>query len=222
MIKAVIFDVDNTLIDFMKMKKIAVEEAIDAMIDAGLEINKKKALEELYKIYYNVGLEDPTIFQRFLKKMTGTVDHKKLAYAIVAYRQARTGFLHPYAGTKRTLIKLKEKGLKLAVVSDAPKLKAWIRLVNMKIDDFFDAVVAFEDTNRQKPSRLPFRAVLKELGLKPSECLMVGDRIEKDIKGAKEIGMKTCFARYGYEGKTRKISADFVIDDIKDLEKIFY
>ena len=222
MIKAIIFDVDNTLIDFMKMKKIAVEEAVDAMIDAGLTLPKKKALEELYKIYYKIGLEDPKIFQRFLKKMTGKTDYQKLAYAIVAYRQARTGFLHPYPGTKRTLIKLKEKGLKLAVVSDAPKLKAWIRLVNMRIDDFFDVVVALEDTGRLKPSRLPFRAALKELKVKPSECLMVGDRPSRDIKGARALGIKTCFAKYGYSGKAlkKKVKADFEIGEIGELVRV--
>ncbi len=220
MIKAVIFDVDNTLIDFMKVKKIAVEEAVDAMIDAGLNIPKKKALEELYKVYFKVGLEDPKIFQKFLKKMTGKVDYQKLAYAIVAYRQARSGFLRPYPGTKRVLIKLKEMGLKLAVVSDAPKLKAWMRLVNMRIDDFFDVVVALEDTGRLKPSRLPFRAALRELKVKPSECLMIGDRPSRDIKGARQLGMKTCLAKYGFQGKT-KVKADFVINDISELiEKV--
>jgi len=216
MIKAVIFDLDNTLIDFMRFKRISCEEAIDAMIDAGLNLPKKKALEELYKIYFSVGLEDPTIFQKFLKKVTGKVDYKKLAYAIVAYRQARAGFLHPYPGVKSTLIKMKEKGLKLAIVTDAPKLKAWIRLVSMKIDDFFDVVVGLEDTGRQKPSRLPFRQALKELKLKPNECLMVGDRPDKDMKGSRALGMNTCFAKYGYEGKA-KGKWDFEIGEIGDI-----
>lgn len=219
MIKAIIFDLDNTLIDFMKFKKISCEEAIEAMIDAGLDLPKKKALDELYSIYFKEGLENPRIFQKFLLKVTGKVDYKKLAYAIVAYRQARTGFLHPYPGAKRALIQLKENGLKLAVVSDAPKLKAWIRLVTMKIDDFFDVVVAKEDTGRTKPSRLPFRAALKKLKLKPEECLMVGDMPDKDIKGARALGIKTCFAKYGYEGK-KNAKADFVIDDISGLANL--
>ncbi|MBR9690536.1 TIGR02253 family HAD-type hydrolase [Candidatus Woesearchaeota archaeon] len=217
MIKAVIFDLDNTLIDFLRMKKIAVEEAISAMIDAGLSIPKEEASKKLYDIYYKIGLEDPTIFQKFLKEVTGSVDYKKLAYAIVAYRQARTGFLHPYPGVKRTLLKLKEKGLKLAIVTDAPKLKAWLRLVNMKIDDFFDVVVALEDTGRLKPSTMPFKAALKELRVSPKECLMVGDRPDKDIIGAKKMGMKTCFAKYGFEGQSKIVESDYEINDIEEL-----
>lgn len=219
MITSIIFDLDNTLIDFMKMKRISCEEAVDAMIDAGLKIKKPKALKILYDLYKEKGLEDPQIFQKFLKKTTGKIDYRKLAYAIVAYRNARTGFLHPFPGTKRTLIKLKEKGLKLAVVSDAPKLKAWIRLSAMKIDDFFDVVVGLEDTGRQKPSKLPFKAALKELKAKPEECLMVGDRPERDMKGAKRLGIKTCLAKYGFEGKP-KGKWDAEISNIQELTKI--
>jgi len=224
MIKAVIFDLDNTLIDFLKMKRIAVEEAVEAMIDAGLAVPKKKALDELYSIYFKEGIEDPLIFQKFLKKIAGEVDYKKLAYAIVAYRKAREGFMHPYPGARQTLSKLKEKGLKLAIVSDAPKLKAWIRLVSMRIDDYFDVVVALEDTGRKKPSTLPFRAALKKLKVNPSECLMVGDWPERDLKGAKKLGMKTCFAKYGYEAtpdiKKTRIKSDYVIESIGEIVKV--
>ena len=46
MIQAVIFDLDNTLLDFMRMKKQSCEAAISAMIDAGLDMKKEKALEK--------------------------------------------------------------------------------------------------------------------------------------------------------------------------------
>ncbi len=220
MIKAIIFDLDNTLIDFMKMKRVACEQAIDAMIDAGLSLDRKDALDKLYNIYFQEGLEDPEIFQKFLKKITGQVNYRELAHGIVAYREARTGFLKPYPGTKKTLKRLKAKGLSLAIVSDAPKLKAWIRLVNMGIDDLFDIVIAYEDTLEKKPSPKPFLLALEKLGLNPDECLMIGDMPQKDMKGAKDLYIKTCFARYGFDGKDPIVETDYVIDSIEDLEKI--
>ncbi|MBW2991665.1 TIGR02253 family HAD-type hydrolase [Candidatus Woesearchaeota archaeon] len=220
MIKAVIFDLDNTLIDFMRFKEVSCSNAVDAMIDAGLKIPKKKALDVIYRLYEKYSMEDPKIFQHFLKKVTGRVDYRELAYAINAYRTARTAVLTPFPGTKRTLIKLKEKGMKLAIITDAPKLKAWLRLSAMKIDDFFDVVVAKEDTGRAKPSRLPFRAVLKQLDLKPEQCLMVGDMPQKDIKGARSLGIKTCYARYGSVYRKKKVKSDYEIKDITDLSRI--
>jgi HAD superfamily hydrolase (TIGR02253 family) len=216
MIKAVIFDLDNTLIDFMKFKRVCCEEAIEAMINAGLKIPKQKGMEELYKLYSKHGLEDHLIFQKFLMKTSGNVDYPKLANAINAYRKARMSVMSPYPGTKKTLIKLKEMGLKLAIVSDAPKLKAWLRLTAMSIEDFFDVVVALEDTGRLKPSTLPFKAALKNLNFKPDECLMVGDMPNKDMKGAKKFGMITCFAKYGYEKEAKK-NWNYEINSITEL-----
>ena len=45
---AVIFDIDNTLMDFMRMKRAAVDAAVDAMIDAGLAIPKAEMVEKIF------------------------------------------------------------------------------------------------------------------------------------------------------------------------------
>lgn len=216
MIKAVLFDLDNTLIDFMKMKKHSCRAAIDAMIGAGLNVEHEKAIKVLFELYDKYGLEERTIFQKFLKKIVGKVDYKILANGIVAYRRVRTGFMEAYPNVDYVLLKLKSRGIKIGIVTDAPKLKAWVRLASIKLSNYFNVVVTFEDTKRHKPSKLPFKAALKKLKLKPQECLMVGDWPERDIKGAKAIGMKTCFARYG-NPKIKKTDADYEISNIKML-----
>ena len=219
MIKAVIFDLDNTLIDFMTMKKLSCDAAISAMIGAGLNVNKGKAMKDLFKLYDKFGLEEKKIFQKFLRKITKKVDYEVLASGIVAYRRVRTGFLEPYPHVGEVLFELKKRGIKLAIVSDAPRLKAWIRLVSMKINHLFDVVVTFDDTKEFKPSTVPFNLAFKKLNVKPHECLMVGDRPERDITGAKKLGMLTCFAKYG--NPTAKGSeADYEINDIKELLEI--
>ncbi len=218
-LKAVIFDLDNTLIDFLKMKRISCEAAITSMIDAGLTVEKERALKILFEIYDKFGMEDPRVFQKFLEQTQGKIDHKILASGIVAYRKVRSGFLEPYPHVISTLINLKQKKLKLAVVTDAPRMKAWIRLVAIKVSDFFDVVVTYEDTMQFKPSSLPFELAIKKLKIKPQDCLMVGDMPERDILGAKKIGLKTCFASYG-NPKVKKVDADFVIKDIKELVNI--
>lgn len=216
MVKAVIFDLDNTLIDFWKMKRMCCEAAISSMIDAGLKVNKEKALKLLFELYDKYGLEDPKIFQKFLKKVMHKIDIKILAHGVVAYRKVKFGFLEPYPHVHFVLLRLKQKGIKLAIVTDAPKLKAWTRLASMKIGDYFDVVIAFEDTKQYKPSNLPFEAALKKLKLEPHECLMVGDWPERDIAGARRLGMKTCFAKYG-NSKVKKSGAHCVITDVKEL-----
>jgi len=219
MIKAILFDLDNTLIDFMEMKKRSCDAAISAMIDAGLNVKKQQSLKILFQLYDQYGYEDRLVLQKFLLKVLKKVDYRILAYGIVAYRRVRSSFLEPYPHTSYVLLKLKSKGIKIAIVTDAPKIKAWIRLASMKIADFFDIVVTFEDTGRLKPNKMPFKAALKQLKLKPEQCLMVGDMPQRDILGAKKLGIKTCFASYGAR-KPKKVDSDYVIKDIKDLLNI--
>jgi HAD superfamily hydrolase (TIGR01509 family) len=119
------------------------------------------------------------------------------------------------------LRKLKKRGLKLAIVSDAPSLKAWLRLTYMGIEDMFDVVVAFDDTKVAKPATLPFEKAVAELGVKRSEVLMIGDRPEKDIEGARQMGFVSCFARYGNpEIRKGRSGADHEAEKPEDILKI--
>ena len=217
MIKAVVFDVDNTLVDFMKFKNASVDAAIDAMIDAGLDLTRKSARAKVFEIYDEKGIEFQQVFDQFLKDALGHVDPRILANGIIAYRRAREGVLVSYPHTKMTLLRLARMGLRLGVVSDAPRLQGWMRLASLGMANYFDEVVTFDDTGERKPAPGPFRKVLELLGVEPGESVMVGDWAERDIVGAKGIGMYTAFARYGDSFGTRISGADVDLDDIMDL-----
>lgn len=224
MIKAILFDLDNTLIDFMVMKRKCCEAAIDAMIAAGLNMKKRQALKLLYEQYRKYGIEYQRIFQKFLKNI-GKIEYKIIAHGVLAYRKVKESYLAPYPHVISTLIELKKK-YKLAIISDAPRMEAWLRLVTMKLDDFFNVVITAADVRKKKTSSAPFNAALRALKIKPEEALMVGDRITRDILPAKRLGIKTCYARYGAKyndesvPKKEKSGADYEIDDIKDLLKL--
>ena len=219
-IKAVLFDLDNTLIDFMKMKRMASNAAASAMVDAGLSSGKKELAEELFAFYRKNGIESDDVFERFLMEKYGRADLRILAAGINAYLKEKYEHMKPYPGVKEMLAELKKKGLKLGVVSDGLRLKAWMRLNEAGIDGFFDVVVTFEDTNKKKPSPEPFRKALDELKVKPAECLFIGDWPEKDIEGAKALGMKTGFARYGCFRDVSCDGADYCIDDVRGIPKL--
>lgn len=220
MFKAVIFDVDNTLLDFMKAKRVAVEAAVEAMIDAGLTVTKTEMIEKIFNLYKIEGIEDQQIFDKVLLRNFGKIDYKILASGIIGYRRAKEGALTLYPHVMDTLISLAKKGVKLAVVSDAPRLPVWLRLCAFNLHHVFDVVVAFDDTQERKPSPKPFQKALSALGLTAGEVLMVGDWAERDVVGAKHVGIKTIFARYGDLFQTKDSGADFEINDIKEILEI--
>ncbi len=217
MIKAIVFDLDNTLVDFMKMKRRAIEEAIPAMIDAGLKITSEEANKIIDEIYKEQGIEYQKVFDVLLQRVLNKVDYKILSAGIVAYRRAREAALIPYPHVYSTLNQLLKIGIKMGVLSDAPVKEAWLRLAFLNFHHIFDVVVTFDDTGERKPSPAPFLKILERLEVNPQEALMVGDWAERDILGAKKVGMKTAFAKYGDTFDTQSHEADYELEDISVL-----
>ena len=216
-IKGVIFDLDNTLLDFMKMKEFAVKAAVKGMIEAGLMVDEEDSYTEIVRIYEEFGWENQKVFDVFIEKQIGHVEHKYLAAGIVAYRRAREANLMAYPNVNKTLMALAKSGIKLGVVSDAPSREAWMRIYYLNLYHFFDVVITFDDSGERKPSEKPFKLCLDALDLDPDETIMVGDWPERDVVGAKNLGMKTAFARYGDTFGTVHSGADWDLNDIYQL-----
>ncbi|MEO0141426.1 MAG: HAD-IA family hydrolase [candidate division WOR-3 bacterium] len=216
MIKAVVFDLDNTLLDFNRMKETSVSAAAEAMMDAGLPGTRDEILKGIYEVYERKGIEAQDVFDCFLTEKLGRVDLKVLAAGVVAYRKAKMGTMNLFPGARRTIIELLRKGIKMGLLSDAPGLQAWTRLAELGLHHYFDAVVTLDDTQRKKPDPEPFRVILLKLGVEPQEAIMVGDWAERDMEGARRVGMRTAFASYG-SGQSPPEGVDYVLERIDDL-----
>ncbi len=228
MIRAIAFDLDNTLIDFMKFKREASKAAAKAMVGAGLRKNILDVEGDIFKIYKTHGIEYQKTFATLLwdvyKIRKDWGEFEKIQQAgIVAYRKNMFETLKPYVDVVPVLKKLKKHRLKLAIVTDAPRNKAWRRLYMTNLAPFFDVVVTKDDTGKTKPHEMPFKALLKKLELKPNQILFVGDDPVKDIPPAKKLGFITAWAKYG-RWKKEEAKADFALErfsqilDLADLK----
>ncbi len=223
-INAVIFDLDNTLTDFMKAKEESITAAVLAMIDVGLPISQEMAVANIFRIYKQKGIEHQRVFNFFLEESLGRVDDRILAAAVVAYRRARDNSLVLYPHAKMVLNRLLKEGYKLAVVSDAPGFEAWLRLTALGLQHTFDVVLTFDDTGVHKPDPAGFNMALKMLGVEANRTVVIGDWKERDILGGKNAGIHTVYAKYGdqysqYADKvdTEGTDPDFVADDLLKL-----
>ena len=223
-IRAILFDLDNTLVDFIRMKEESCKAAVKAMVASGLRMNEGQAFELLMKTYFDVGIESDRAFSEFLKSVN-QFDHKILASGINTYLATKNRFLKPYPNVKSVLGKLQRRGVFLSIVTDAPKTKAYQRLLGMGIEPYFKFVVGYEDTNKSKHTGLPLLLALEMLrkecpDIANSEILMVGDSIARDIVPAKELGLRTALAKYGQRVAEESGIADYELTDIKDLVNV--
>lgn len=223
-IQAVIFDLDNTLTDFMMAKENSIRAAALAMIDAGLPMTVAEATERIFAIYKDRGIENQRVFNFFLEQILGSSDDRILAAAVVAYRQARDGSLRLYPHAKLVLNRLLKMGYKLAVVSDAPRFEAWLRLTYLGLQHTFDLVLTHDDTGAHKPDPKPFLMALDGLGVEAHRAVVIGDWKERDILGGRNAGIHTVYARYGdqYSQYADKLpdeptEPDYVVEDLLQL-----
>jgi putative hydrolase of the HAD superfamily len=137
------------------------------------------------------------------------------------YEAEKVRVLEPYTGVRETLAELKRRGLPLAIVTDAINGNALARLRKTGLAEFFDYVISYDMTGAKKPAPDAFLLALEKLGSKPSETLLVGDSIRRDIAPAKQLGMITAYAKYGDRNIRGRdppdCRPDFVLGDIREL-----
>ncbi|EEB73067.1 2-haloalkanoic acid dehalogenase [Thermococcus sp. AM4] len=223
MIKVVFFDLDDTLIDTSKLAEIARRNAIENMIRAGMPVDFGIAYHELLELINEYGSNFSRHFDYLLRRLDLPHNPRWIAAGVIAYHNTKISHLKTVRGVKRTLLRLKEMGLRLGVITDGNPIKQWEKILRTEIEDYFDAVLISDFVGVKKPHRKIFEKALRKFEVQPAEALMVGDRLYSDIYGAKRVGMHTVWFKYGkYANRELEYLeyADFVIRSLEEVPKI--
>ena len=130
----------------------------------------------------------------------------------------------PYKDAEQTLRYLKAAGFHLGIIANQSpgtdeRLKKW------GLRSFFEVIAASAEVGYAKPDERIFRTALAQAGCEPEEAVMIGDRLDNDIRPAKLLGMKTVWIRKGLsryqERSLGKPYADYIIDELTELCSLF-
>ncbi|MDJ0757354.1 MAG: HAD family hydrolase [Ardenticatenaceae bacterium] len=208
-IKAVIFDLDDTLIDwsgarmsfrqFMDPKLVNVHQYLT---DLGFEV------EDPPELANRVHDHTRFVWQRALETGSGaslvnalkmTLDDYDIPVEAVdmdemlrAYQWGKFPGVEPFDDMHRVLDTLKDQGYKIGLVTNAYQ-PMWMRDVELEeydMIDYFDARITSGDTGFIKPHPAIYWRMLGLLDLMPDEAIFVGDRPDQDIKGAHSVNMR--------------------------------
>ena len=231
---AVFFDLDNTLIDYAGYKLRTATVAAEELVRRGFPDSVENIIRKIFDVYKKHGMEYQKTMYEVIVQYGLEVNRAEMFQqaALIEYNRSKFSGITPYAGTGKTLRKLKRMGLKNAIVTDGPRNKALQRLLLAGLEGKFDAIVTRDDTGQMKPHQAPFELALERLNAKPQGVMMVGDTIDGDMYGAQQLGIRTCHAAYGardrqdnemkggmvrIERKIVLVKPDFVINRLRDL-----
>lgn len=156
--------------------------------------------DEYLAAWFEPGLveevEYPAQVRRLLSEFKIEVDDDALARFLEAEHAAWAPARQLAATTHALLETLRDRGLLLALVSNAidPPDLLHRDLAEFGVAQRLDAAVFSSEVGRRKPDPLIFRRALDLLGVEPGESLFVGDTLATDIAGADALGMRTCLA----------------------------
>lgn len=191
MIKAIIFDLDGTLLNSTK--------DIANSLNKVLKDNNQKTytLLEVEKFlgYGSYNLIKDTLPKDSSRELIDKVYNEYINY----YPKNSNIYTKPYDDILKLIDKLKERNYKIAIASNKMN-NAVLKLNKEKFDSKFDIAVGESETIKVKPNPDMILHVINELGIKDSEVLFIGDT-EVDLNAAKNANVKNVAVTWGFRSK---------------------
>ena len=194
MIKAVLIDIDNTILDWEACSH-------EAMIKAGIATNIK--IDENFLNTYD--RENPKLWEQLENNEITFAELKEKRFKIIFEltntegnieefeKQFKNNILesHIEMANARELLEYLFKKYKVFAASNSNLYQQKRRLANAELLDFFNDIFVSEELKAYKPNKEFFDEVFKRIPFKKEEVIMIGDSLSSDIKGANDYGIKS-------------------------------
>lgn len=206
-IKHCCFDLDGTLVD---SSKTIYNSTVYSLNKLGIKFNISEA-----EFALKIGQHFVDIFNAF---DTDVPDFEKFItiYKINYFEQM--GHSEMYNGVEQTLNALKDRDIKISLLTTKIQDQAEKILEYFNLTKYFDLIMGRRDGIKHKPSPEPLLKICDDLNIDIKNTLMVGDT-ELDIQCGKNAGSYTCGVLYGY--RTKELleieNPDFIAEEIKNI-----
>ena len=223
MIKYVMLDIDDTLLDFNKSAVGAVKDMFEA---EGYSYSDK-----VMEVYHKIG--DPLWRAVERKELTGKELREKRWGLIFKelglecdslqmedkYHSHLSNHWHVIDGADVLLKYLKSRNYTVCIASNSYYNQQTKRMKGAGLSEFIDHYFVSQQIGFEKPRIEFFDACFKALSNPPKqEIIMIGDSLDADVGGGINAGIKTCW--FNRKGKTAKIKADYEVHSLLDIMKI--
>lgn len=234
MIKAVLIDIDNTLLDFDAYVQNAMKDGFE-------KFNLGEYDDSMFKVFERINtemwkqIEEGTLtFEGLLQKRWNNIfSALNISFDGRRFEEYFRGCLFdsaiPVKGAEDLLEYLKDRYI-LCVASNGPYEQQVNRLKRGNMLSYFTKLFISEKIGASKPSEEFFSHCLRELNheqrhggeceILPSEVIMIGDSLTSDILGAVNSGLKTCFFDRSTSKRADNLPIDYIahtLDDIRNF-----
>ena len=223
----VFFDIDDTLYSTSAFGRQARRNAVEAMVEAGLQTSTEECLRELDEVLAEFGSNYEHHFDRLLQRLPaealGELNPALLsAAAVIAYHDTKFRQLAPFPDVPAVLAHLSGASVRLGVITEGPAVKQAEKLLRLGLTQYFDPTAIFisDQLGISKPNPKLYRRACELAGVAPSEAMYVGDNAPNDVDPANAVGMKTVLCRRGgrHDHKPSRTPPTHVVHNLEELD----
>lgn len=203
MLKAIFFDIDDTLYSTSLFAARARKNSVVAMINAGLQLSQEAALSELEEVISEFSSNYEHHFDKLLLRIPkryyeGVNPSLIIAAGVVAYHETKFRELKTFPDVLPALKRLSRTELIRGIISSGLEIKQAEKLVRLKLVPLLTSTAIFlsDQIGISKPNPKLYERACSELCLRPSETMYVGDNPSFDIDPPNKIGMVTVLIQH--------------------------
>jgi putative hydrolase of the HAD superfamily len=228
-LRAVLFDIDDTLFSTTQFARVARTNAVRAMVEAGLDLPEAMVLRELEEVLAEFSSNYDHHFDQLLKRLRpkALADVNPaliVAAGVAAYHDTKFRELKPFDDVIPLFAALRGAGLITGIITHGWTTKQAEKIVRLGLLPHLDrrAVFISDQLGISKPNPKIYALALRDLGLEPAQAMYVGDSPSHDITPPKSLGMKAVWARRAsrYKPSVGDAIPDHEVDDFVALLRI--
>ncbi|MGP4108550.1 HAD family hydrolase [Virgibacillus sp. L01] len=215
MIKAVLFDLDGTLLNRDESVKMFVDKQYERLYQWLSHVPKDKYIARFIGLDNQGYVWKDAVYQQLVDdfNITGITWEDLLQDYISQFKNSCV----PFPNLINMLEKLRNSNLVLGMVTNGKGQFQMDNIRSLGIEDYFETILISEWEGMKKPDPQIFNKALDKLNVSSTEAMFIGDHPEKDVKAAQNAGMKGVWKR---DGKGSDIEADLKVDDLKEIPLI--
>lgn len=212
MIKAVLFDLDGTLLNRDESVKKFIYEQYERLLHTLGHIPKEQYCARFLELDNHGYVWKDKVYKQLVDEFNIT----KLTWEVLLqdYLNEFCNHCIPFPNLHNMLDELKNNNFKLGIITNGYGQFQRDNIKALQIEHYFDTILISEWEGMKKPHPEIFVKALKEIHVPPYEAVFIGDHPENDVKAAQHVGMTGIWKN---DAQWNKVDADFIIDDLLEI-----
>jgi putative hydrolase of the HAD superfamily len=228
-LKAILFDIDDTLFSTTEFARKARQNAVRAMVRAGLDLPEETVARELEEVLAEFSSNYEHHFDKLLNRLRppslARVNPALIVAAgVVAYHDTKFRELVPFEDVLPFFRALRKVGMRLGIITHGWTVKQAEKLVRLGVVPCLEpsAIFISDQIGIGKPNPKLWTLALADMHLLPQETMYVGDSPENDVSAPRALGMVTVWAARASKHKLEsgRNEPDHTVSDFRELAAI--